>query len=211
MGGRLPSESATEPFFTTKGPGKGTGLGLSMIHGLASQSGGTMSVSSQIGQGTTVQLWLPAAGQVIDTSLRDRGEAAASDQLDRSAALRILLVDDDGLVRSGTAEMLDDLGHLVVDAETGSEALERLAACEDGFDLVITDQAMPGMSGAELIRRIKVAHPHLPVLLASGYADLTEEKQAEDWPRISKPFRQGDLASAIAGITGPPGTRRSGT
>ena len=95
-----------------------------------------MSVSSQIGQGTTVQLWLPAAGQVIDTSLRDRGEAAASDQLDRSAALRILLVDDDGLVRSGTAEMLDDLGHLVVDAETGSEALERLAACEDGFDLV---------------------------------------------------------------------------
>jgi signal transduction histidine kinase/DNA-binding response OmpR family regulator len=190
---------ATEPFFTTKGVGKGTGLGLSMIHGLASQSGGAMLVSSQVGQGTTVRLWLPRSERAPDAHMCEVPEGSDMDQAGPATDhLAILLVDDDALVRAGTIEMLEDLGHRVIEAETGSQALERLQAHEGRVDLVITDHAMPGMSGSELIRQLRVAYPHLPVLLASGYADMAEEKQAEDWPRLSKPFRQGELAAAVA-------------
>lgn len=191
---------ATEPFFTTKGLGKGTGLGLSMIHGLASQSGGALSVSSQVGQGTTVRLWLPKSGRESDALLSGVAEEEASlDQAGHlTGHLMILLADDDPLVREGTAEMLEDLGHTVVEAETGLQALERLRVREGRFDLVITDHAMPGMSGSELIRQLRLAYPLLPVLLASGYADMAEEEQVEDWPRLSKPFRQSELAAAIA-------------
>jgi CheY-like chemotaxis protein len=194
---------ATEPFFTTKGPGKGTGLGLSMIHGLVSQSGGAMAVSSQVGQGTTVRLWLPKTERVPDDFRSEDPEASGVGPLGDSADhLTVLLVDDDDLVRRGTAEMLEDLGHTVIEAETGSQALERLGACGGEVDLVITDHAMPGMNGAELIRRLRGTRPLLPVLLASGYADLAEEEYVEDWPRLSKPFRQGELAAAIARAIG---------
>ena len=194
---------ATEPFFTTKGPGKGTGLGLSMIHGLASQSGGAMEVSSQVGHGTAVQLWLPRAAPVPAERPADLPEVPGAGWPElRRSHLTILLVDDDELVRRGTAEMLEDLGHAVVDAGTGPQALERLSACERSIDLVITDHAMPGMTGAELIRRFRASHPLLPVILASGYADMGKEEQAEDWPRLPKPFRQSELAAAIAGAVG---------
>ncbi|MEN3228281.1 response regulator [Methylorubrum rhodesianum] len=190
---------ATEPFFTTKGVGKGTGLGLSMTQGLASQSGGALLVSSQVGQGTAVQLWLPKSERPPDAHRSEVPEGARMDQVGPATDhLVILLVDDDALVRAGTAEMLEDLGHRVVEAETGSQALERLQALRGRVDLVITDYAMPGMSGSELIRRLRLAYPLLPVLLASGYADMAEEEQVEDWPRLSKPFRQSELAAAIA-------------
>ena len=196
---------ATEPFFTTKGLGKGTGLGLSMIHGLASQSGGAMEVSSQVGHGTAVQLWLPRAAPVPLERPADLPEVPGAGWPERPTDhLTILLVDDDELVRRGTAEMLEDLGHAVIDAGTGSQALERLATCESSVDLVITDHAMPGMTGAELIRRLRASHPLLPVILASGYADMGKEEQAEDWPRLPKPFRQSELAAAIAGAVGRP-------
>ncbi|WP_289014358.1 response regulator [uncultured Methylobacterium sp.] len=190
---------ATEPFFTTKGLGKGTGLGLSMIHGLASQSGGAMTVSSQVGRGTTVQLWLPKSGRAPEALLSVAPEEPGSEQaVHPTGQLMILLVDDDALVRGGTAEMLEDLGHAVVEVESGFQALEWLRAREGRVDLVITDHAMPGMSGSELIRRLRETDPLLPVLLASGYADMAEEEHAEDWPRLSKPFRQGELAVAVA-------------
>jgi CheY-like chemotaxis protein len=190
---------ATEPFFTTKGVGKGTGLGLSMIHGLASQSGGAMLVSSQVGRGTTVRLWLPKSGREPDALLGEVLEEPVPQQAGLPTGhLTILLVDDDALVRGGTAEMLEDLGHTVVEAETGSQALERLRVREGRVDLVITDHAMPGMSGSTLIRQVRGTYPLLPVLLASGYADMAEEERAEDWPRLSKPFRQGELAVAVA-------------
>jgi PAS domain S-box-containing protein len=183
---------AQEPFFTTKGPGKGTGLGLPMVHGLAAQSGGALRISSKPGQGTTVDLWLPRS---------TGGEQPASQREVRSAphvACRhccVLLVDDDALVRMGTVDMLEDLGHKVIEANSATEALSLLEA-RPGIDLVITDQAMPGMRGSELAARIAQMWPSMPVILATGYADLPHGEGA-GLPRLSKPFRQDDIAGAL--------------
>jgi CheY-like chemotaxis protein len=164
-----------------------------------------MSVSSQVGQGTTVRLWLPKTESVPDDLPSQVREASGPGHLYSSVGgLRILLVDDDELVRRGTAEMLEDLGHTVFAAGTGFQALERLGTCGSKVDLVITDHAMPGMSGAELIKGLRISHPLLPVLLASGYADMAEEHTG-DWPRLSKPFRQVELAAAIVRAVGRSG------
>jgi CheY-like chemotaxis protein len=188
---------ATEPFFTTKGPGKGTGLGLSMIHGLVAQSGGDMVVSSQVGVGTTVQLWLPEAPPFQEDALQaDRARTETEPSVPAAVPLTILLVDDDALVRTSTAAMLEDLGHVVIEAESGPQALERLAEHGAAIDLVITDHAMPGMRGAELIGLLKTMHPTLPAILASGYAEILEDQSASVL-RLSKPFRRSRLAAAI--------------
>ncbi len=191
---------ATEPFFTTKGPGKGSGLGLSMVHGLAAQSGGHLAIESRPGRGTTVALWLPVAegagagAAEADPSAADRAPPAA---LPPTGPLSILLVDDDPLIQAGTAAMLEDLGHRVVVAGTGLAALEALA--EASFGLVVTDFAMPGMDGLALVRRIRAERPGLPVVLATGYADLAEgQAPLQGVMRIAKPYRQEDLAEAIA-------------
>jgi signal transduction histidine kinase len=188
---------ATEPFFTTKGPGKGTGLGLSMVHGLAMQSGGTMTISSRLGEGTTVNLWLP----VSETSpLNGQPERPALLTANRvpDKARRILVVDDDPLVGTGTAEMLADLGHNVVEAKSGAEAIAILEQ-DRSIDLLLTDHSMPGMTGLELATIVRATYPELPILLASGYAELPN---VGDWniqlPRLAKPYRQDELAVAIS-------------
>ncbi|MGY2049440.1 response regulator [Methylobacterium sp. JK268] len=183
---------ATEPFFTTKGPGKGTGLGLSMVHGLMAQSGGALRVKSAPGQGTTVCLWLPAAAPV-------EAAPAAPASSDGPAPLppsTILVVDDDPLVRIGTAAMLEDLGHSVREAASAAEALALLGE-RPGIDGVITDHAMPGMTGLDLVRRLRTSHPGLPVILATGYAELPNEGEVAV-PRLAKPFSQEDLARLLA-------------
>jgi PAS domain S-box-containing protein len=190
---------ATEPFFTTKGPGKGTGLGLSMVHGLAAQSGGAMTVQSTVGEGTTIALWLPRADQheqliAIDPS----AELAPMGRDDMAPELRILVVDDDPLVSTGTAAMLDDLGHSVIEVSSGPQALEVLRETAGNIHLVITDHAMPGMTGLELARRIQDEHPSLAVILASGFADITGAPDFGALPRLAKPFSQLELASVIA-------------
>lgn len=193
---------ATEPFFTTKGPGKGTGLGLSMVHGLAIQSGGGMAISSELGEGTTVDLWLPLAGnngEVARASV-SRTDAVAQGGIE---PLTILLVDDDPLVSLGTAEMLADLGHEVVEASSGEQALQILASRPD-INFVITDHSMPGMTGLELARAIRSADPNMRIVLASGYAELPNgPKEAIDLPRLAKPFLQGDLAELIGKLCKP--------
>src|ERR1700733_446779 len=182
---------AQEPFFTTKGFGKGTGLGLSMVQGFTAQSGGAMRIRSEPGQGTEVTLWLPRAKE----SSAAAKEEAQPNQPAEARSLRVLLVDDDILVSMGAADMLLDLGHSVTEAQSGAHALKLLES--DGqFDVVVTDYAMPGMNGFELAQRIKASHPRLPIVLATGYAELPADRSIE-FGHLSKPYTSKDLAAAL--------------
>jgi signal transduction histidine kinase/ActR/RegA family two-component response regulator len=205
---------ATEPFFTTKGPGKGTGLGLSMVQGLAAQSGGAMRIASRVGSGTTIELWLPLAARQDSLSAGAPAEPGRESVPmlagDDDRLLKVLVVDDDALVSTGTAAMLEDLGHSVIEASSGPEALEALRADDRAIGLVITDHAMPGMTGLELARLIGEAYPGMAVILASGFADIPQgDSEIGSLPRLSKPFRQNELAAAIAAAVGPPAQLRS--
>ncbi|UZF95607.1 response regulator [Bosea sp. NBC_00550] len=199
----LTLQKAADPFFTTKGPGKGTGLGLSMIKGLAAQSGGMLALSSRVGMGTSATLWLPVASEAETSASLAKAEEAARPLEQPSASRVILLVDDDPLVSMGTAAMLEDLGHTVVEVNSGAKALDALLENER-IDLVITDHSMPGMTGAELARRIRASRPELPIILASGYAEIPDNEGLEDLLRLGKPFAQSQLTSAIERCP-PPG------
>lgn len=187
---------AIEPFFSTKGVGKGTGLGLSMAHGLATQLGGTLTIQSRAGIGTNVELWLPqtdvASSEKVDAHT-DPGKSVA-----RGTAL---LVDDEELVRSSTADMLTQLGYTVVEAHSAEHAIS-LFESGDGIDLVVTDHLMPGMNGTELIRLLRAEKPQLTVLLVSGYAGNNGIEP--HLPRLSKPFRQDELRHALQACEAPP-------
>ncbi|KQY27137.1 response regulator [Rhizobium sp. Root482] len=191
---------ATDPFFTTKGPGKGTGLGLSMVHGLVAQSGGTLVLSSQPQAGTSIDLWLPVAGDAPVRAVAPASAEAPADEEGRTSRT-ILVVDDDALVSMGTAAMLEDLGHMVKEVGSGAEALAALGS-DQQFDLVITDHAMPGMTGAELASRIRSTYPNLPIILASGYVDLPGGVDLPDILRLSKPFSQHQLTAALSASLG---------
>jgi signal transduction histidine kinase len=182
---------ALEPFFTTKGVGHGTGLGLSMVHGLATQSGGRLLLHSRKGEGTTVELLLPVAATAEATASPSASAKATAGR----AACTVLAVDDDGLVLTGTVAMLEDLGHRVIAASSGDEALD-LVRTNDAIDVVVTDHAMPGLTGVQFAAEIKTFRPSLPVILATGYAQLTEGA-LPDLPRLIKPFTQDQLADAV--------------
>ena len=185
---------ATEPFFTTKGVGKGTGLGLSMVHGLAEQSGGKLSISSEQHRGTTVELILPA-GRAADVPISTTAPRPSDESFAAVGRHTVLIVDDDDLVLISTAAVVEDLGYAVLMADSGSAALKLLATQSD-IDVVVTDQAMPGMTGVQLAQIIFATHPTLPIILASGYAELTVP--IDGMRRLAKPFRRADIAEAIA-------------
>ncbi len=187
---------AVEPFFTTKGIGRGTGLGLPMVHGLAEQSGGRLMLTSRPGEGTTAELWLPVAAGETATVTPEPAQAQ-----DGTRPLTILAVDDDALVLTSTASMLEDLGHHVIEAASAAAALDRLRR-ETAVDLVITDHAMPQMTGAELAQIIATKHPDLPVVLATGFAELPAGPAAS-LPRLAKPFDQAELQRVIAMVINP--------
>jgi signal transduction histidine kinase/ActR/RegA family two-component response regulator len=184
---------ATEPFFTTKGVGKGTGLGLPMVHGLVAQSGGAMRIASQVGQGTSIRLWLPVdrTGEVQPSSVPEARTRTA-------ISVNVLVVDDDPLISFSTAAMLDDLGHVVTESYSAASALEILRAGAK-IDLIVTDHAMPHMTGLELASIIREEWPWIPVVLASGYADLVNAGTVSV-PRLAKPYHQSELASCIASV-----------
>jgi PAS domain S-box-containing protein len=182
-------QSAIEPFFSTKELGKGTGLGLSMVHGLAVQLGGALILKSEQGKGTMAALLLPVSEDRVAPSIE---EIRPTVEVRRST---ILVVDDDVLINMNTVDMIEDLGHRAIEAHSGPEALEILSR-DQGIDLIVTDFAMPGMTGAELARRARELHPRIPILLATGYAELPSGTTL-DLPRLSKPYRQDDLAFQI--------------
>jgi signal transduction histidine kinase len=180
---------ATEPFFSTKGIGRGTGLGLSMVHGLAAQLGGSLTIESEVGAGTTIKIWLPLA-EVDDLSTTPPTDPPAA-----PGSGTVLLVDDEGLVRSSTSEMLADLGYRVVEAESGEDALRKLDE-EIRVDFLVTDHLMPGMTGTQLAAEARRKQPGLAVLIISGYAE--SDGIDPGLSRLTKPFRQAELASRIA-------------
>ncbi|WGK87876.1 hybrid sensor histidine kinase/response regulator [Pseudomonas migulae] len=181
---------AMDPFFTTKGVGKGTGLGLSMVHGFIEQLGGRFILKSQKGKGTTAELWIPVATQ---GSIAKPAQEEAAPPVPR---LCVLVVDDDSLVLTSTCLLLEDLGHQVISAVSGAQALTVLDS-EQVIDLVITDMAMPQMNGAQLAQAIRSIRPDLPIILATGYAERLEGF-ATRLPRLSKPFTQLNLVEIIA-------------
>jgi CheY-like chemotaxis protein/two-component sensor histidine kinase len=192
-------DRSVEPFFSTKGVGRGTGLGLSMVHGLAAQLGGGLELHSKPGLGTEVRLWLPVSNVGGDAAARPK----TADVVRGSGTA--LVVDDEEMVRISTADMLSELGYVVVESHSAEEAVRRI---KQGLtpDLVVTDHLMPGMSGADFARWLRADRPTLPVLIISGYADVDD--LAPDLPRLAKPFRQASLAEAIAGLVeAAPSTR----
>ena len=185
---------ATEPFFTTKGVGKGTGLGVPMVHGLAEQFGGRFELRSRIGEGTTAEIWLPAAESI--PVLAPAGlKFPAKERF--YEPLVILCVDDDPLVLTNTVAMLEDVGHTVIAASSSRQALNILRE-DNSIDLVITDQIMPGMTGIELANVIRTEWPKLSVILATGFAETPTNHLA--LPRLSKPFTQKELEESISSL-----------
>ena len=181
---------AAEPFFTTKGVGKGTGLGLSMVHGLAEQSGGRLTLTSRKGQGTRAEIWLPVATQQADVVPSLTPAAAPADRSGR----RILVVDDDPLVLLNTVTMAEELGHDVSDAQSGAQALAILEKKQ--IDLVVTDYAMPELTGGELADMIKARWPGTKILISTGYAEMPSNYKGR-FARLPKPFSSDDLQAAI--------------
>jgi PAS domain S-box-containing protein len=183
---------AIEPFYTTKGPGKGTGLGLSMVHGIVTQSGGRLVLNSAKGHGTTAELWFPLEKR-FGKGLSDPIGAAAP--AERVPTLRVLAVDDDNLVLMTVVAMLKDLGHTVFAARSGRQALEIIRGGA-AIELMVTDQAMPEMTGSMLAESVREELPNLRIILATGYNELSAGTGV-DLVKLPKPFRQDDLERAI--------------
>jgi CheY-like chemotaxis protein len=180
-----------DPFFTTKPIGKGTGLGLSQVFGIARQSGGTVQIESDEGAGASFTLWLPlaAAANATDSTPTDISEAQRGQG-------RILVIDDDAGVRRFIVECLEMLGYQVSQAASGQEGVAILRSDEP--DLLIVDYAMPGMNGVEVVQMARERAPNLPIILATGYADMDAvDKVIGLGALLRKPFRIDDLEKAV--------------
>jgi signal transduction histidine kinase len=190
-----------DPFFTTKPLGKGTGLGLSQVYGIAQQSGGTAKIKSQVGVGTTVEIWLPFAESQKNDEPTPRGDVSATADGKRA---RILIIEDEPRVRQFMVECLEILGYQVMQAEHGEAGLEKLRA--ERFDLLIADFLMPGMSGADVVKQARKIYPDLPALIATGYADMEAIEEVIDTKMVlRKPFLFNDLAFKVQQALTPSG------
>ncbi|HJW33601.1 MAG TPA: PAS domain S-box protein [Holophagaceae bacterium] len=186
-------QRATEPFFTTKAQGKGTGLGLAMVYGVAKAHGGTLDIQSRQGLGTTVTLRLPGVGAMPATA------APSTEPQAPFRPLRVLVVDDDDLIRNTVPTMLQRLGHAVEGVASGLEALRRLERGR-AIDVVILDMNMPGLTGLETLARIRLLDADLPVIISSGYVDAATEARLMGDPAVSflaKPYTLADLRKRL--------------
>jgi CheY-like chemotaxis protein len=186
----------TEPFFTTKALGRGTGLGLAMVYGTVKAHGGTLDIQSEVGRGTCVTLTFPTG-----TTQAAAMSAAASESTEPHKALRILVVDDDALVRSVLPDMIEHLGHRVETASSAMEAIRRLTAGMD-VDLIILDHNMPGMTGADALPRILQLRPEARVLIATGFMDQDIKLLLLRFPSVQallKPFSVPELKRMLSG------------
>jgi CheY-like chemotaxis protein len=177
--------------------GKGSGLGLPMVYGFAKQSNGAFRIRSEIGTGTVAELWLPRAPQG-----RKAAPPAKEEVRPRSTRpMRILLVDDHAEVRSTTAAVLSDIGHEVVEAADGAEALKRLQDGDCNYDVMISDYAMPHLSGTDFVRSAREICPNVPALIITGYAEAdTIKDRPEGVEVLLKPFTPSKLELALSRI-----------
>ena len=181
-----------EPYMTTKGETGGHGLGLAVVHGIVTGSGGAIRVDSAPGRGTTFDVYLPRIDPAVDAT-------AVAAEVPRGAE-RILLVDDEPLVRIAHRRVLQSLGYTVIEAEDGLEALEKLRTSPGAFDLVLTDQSMPRLSGADLARALLAEQPTANVVLCTGYSDVVDEGEARALgvrALLTKPVDRAVLATAL--------------
>jgi len=186
-----------EPFFTTKPVGKGTGLGLSTVYGFMKQSGGTLRIESAVDRGTAMQLWLPrSVGEPANPSLEADIEHTLLDaSTDRPS---ILLIDDSNVLRQLTAESLRQRGFEVTCAGGGAEALAMIERAPDQFDVIVTDFAMPLVTGVDVIRFARNLRSDWPAVIITGYADQEDiADRPADVPLLGKPFRDKDLLDSI--------------
>ncbi|HEX6938442.1 MAG TPA: MASE1 domain-containing protein [Longimicrobiales bacterium] len=184
-----------EPFFTTKAPGKGTGLGLSTVYGIIQQNNGRIEVESEVGHGTVVKVYLPRIAVPVDAP---EPPAPARDL--HGAGQTVLLVEDDGAVRSLVRRILERKGYRILEAATGAEAVALFARDDHEVDLLVTDIIMPGMSGRELVERLRSVRPRLGVIYMSGYADddaLLDSSAHGPDTFLAKPFTPEALAQAV--------------
>jgi PAS domain S-box-containing protein len=191
-------EKVLEPFFTTKELGKGSGLGLPMVYGFAKQSNGAFRLRTELGSGTTAELWLPRAPEG-----REAEPAPPTKERRAKAArkLRILRVDDHAEVRSTTAAVLEDIGHCVVEATDGAEALRRMKDGDCNYDVIISDYAMPHLSGTDFLRGARELCPGVPALIITGYAEAdTISDRPEGVEILLKPFTANILESTLSRI-----------
>jgi CheY-like chemotaxis protein len=188
-------EKVMEPFFTTKEQGKGSGLGLSMVYGFAKQSNGVFRLKSELGHGTTAELWLPRAPAADPAAQKPPKKEA---QRTSSRSLRVLLVDDHAEVRNTTAAMLADLGHEVVEAANGTDALTVLKNRSSDYDVLVSDYAMPQLSGIDFLMEARKLCPGVPALIITGYAEADAiSGRPEGVEILSKPFTSPILEAAL--------------
>jgi two-component system NtrC family sensor kinase len=192
----IPAEALThvfDPFFTTKGPGKGTGLGLSQVYGFSKQSGGTATIRSEPGHGTTITIYLPAT----DAPVQAKQKTEPVDRERRTGKGTVLLVEDSKEVAAIAAEYLEQLGFAVDHAWNASEALRHLQS-KGPYHLVFTDILMPGsMAGLELARIVRRNYSKIPILLTTGYSERAQEAVLEGFSVLQKPYDLQTLSEAI--------------
>jgi CheY-like chemotaxis protein len=186
-------ERIFDPFFTTKGPRKGSGMGLAVVHGIIKGCGGAITLESEVGRGSTFDVFIPRI------EVGPERESTPSGIVSRGKE-RILVIEDDEIQLRSMAEMLKRLGYSVTAHSDGPEALDDFQRNPRGFDLVVTDQAMPWMSGIELAERMLMLRPDLPVILCTGYTDEVDEERARAVGVrgvVNKPFTLADVSAAI--------------
>jgi CheY-like chemotaxis protein len=183
-----------DPFFTTKGVGDGTGLGLSLVHGIVADFGGAIDVATQAGAGTTFTVWLPAAGETPRLLAEPMGE------LPCGSGEAVMIVDDERALVALAEETLAALGYEPMGFDSSVAALQAFRAEPQRFDLVLTDETMPDLSGVELAREMRRVRPELPIVLMSGYsgAQLAERARAVGVAEVlRKPLVRRDIAEAL--------------
>jgi CheY-like chemotaxis protein len=192
-------ERMFDPFFTTKGVGEGTGLGLSLVHGIVADLGGAINVTTQVGEGTTFEIWLPVVGETAIPAVE------AAQTLPRGNGETVMIVDDERQLVALAEEITAQLGYEPVGFASSGAALEAFRKAPRRFDAVLTDESMPDLVGTELAHEILKIRPQIPVILMSGYGGAQLTNRAAEIGVIEvlrKPLHRRDLAESLARVLG---------